>query len=82
MRRHPIDCTLLLTPHDAPTGYGTPFHLGRGLTSVYGVAPFVGGLSLLVQLASSCWFLVYITSERRFDASNIRWLDLRIDWPV
>ena len=77
MRRHPIDCTLLLTPHDALTGYSTPFHLGRGLTSVYGV-----GLSLLVQLASSCWFLVYITSERRFDASNIRWLDLRIDWPV
>ena len=29
-RQRPIDCTLLLTPHDALTGYSTPFHLGRG----------------------------------------------------
>ena len=49
---------------------------------MYGVSPFVGGLSLLVQLASAYRFLVYITSERRFGASNIRWLDLGIDWPV
>ena len=28
-RKRPIDCTLLLTPHDALTGYSTPFRPGR-----------------------------------------------------